>query len=156
MHTLNKEAPALTDAQAQNNLEKGFETMEHDNTKGEGMNIPKLEKKSHYVWRFLCEEETLSKEIDQLFDKLYWRVRERAEGYDRIGSADEDYFQIIDQELLDEDGLKRRNWELFRALSDVREISRGIEAYRRSPEHSKTLKGKDSNAEKRMEIARAS
>tara|TARA_B100000029_G_scaffold140697_1_gene135918 strand:+ start:1659 stop:2132 length:474 start_codon:yes stop_codon:yes gene_type:complete len=130
--------------------------MENDITKREGMNIPKLEKKSHYIWRFLCEEETLSKEIDQLFDKLYWRVRERAEGYDRIGSADEDYFQIIDQELLDEDGLQRRNWELVKALTHVREISKVIEAYRRSPEHSKTLKGKDSNAEKRMEIARAS
>ena len=130
--------------------------MEHGNTKEEGMNIPKLEKKSHYIWQFLCEEEKFSKEIDQLFDALYWRVRERAEGYDRIGSADEDYFQIIDQELLDEDGLQRRNWELFRAISHVREISRVIEAYRRSPEHSKTLNGEDSNAEKRMEIARAS
>ena len=130
--------------------------MTNDNTKQQGMNIPKLEKKSHYIWQFLCEEETISKEIDQLFDALYERIRERAEGYDRIGSADEDYFQIIDQERLDEDGLQRRNWELVKAISHVREISRGIEAYRRSPEHSKTLNGEDSNAEKRMEIARAS
>ena len=129
--------------------------MENDITKREGMNIPKLEKKSHYIWRFLCEEETLSKEIDQLFDTLYWRAIERAEGYDRIGSADEDYIQIIDQERLDEDGLQRRNWELVKAITHVREISKVMEGYRRGPKHSKILAGESSNAERRMEIAKA-
>ena len=130
--------------------------MTNDNTKQQGMNIPKLEKKSHYIWQFLCEEETISKEIDQLFDALYERIRERAEGYDRIGSADEDYFQIIDQERLDKDGLQNRNWELFKAITHVRGISKNMEVYRRGPNHSKILNGEDSNAEKRMEIARAS